>query len=253
MKIGVMNYPNNDLVEEIKWISGNEFDFIDLTIEPLMAYDFDVRKVKRVLNDFGLEAIGHTNPFLPCIFPIQSIRKVCLDEFRKYVKIFANLGIELMNIHPFYEAPFLSDEDMIRANIQFLKEVNKLCRSEGITLMFENYVKPFDNPEAFERIIKEVPDLKVHLDVGHCNIGQEKNLAEAFFDRFGDKIVHLHLSDNKGRADDHLPLGCGNIEWGEIVGTIKKYGFDKTITLEIFSGDRDYLLLSRDKLRSWLK
>jgi len=253
MKIGVMNYPNNNLIEEIKWISENGFDFIDLTIEPLEAYKIDTKNVNKALNNFNLDAIGHTNPFLPSIFPIQSIRKVCLEEFKKYVDMFSKIGIKLVNIHPFYDAPFLSDEDKIKANIQFLKQVNKLCKSKGITLMFENYIKPFDGPEVFTRILKEIPDLKIHLDIGHCNINQEKNLTKAFFKRFGNKITHLHFSDNKGKDDDHLPLGCGNIEWEKIIKIIKKSKFDKTITLEIFSPDRDYLLLSRDKLKNWWK
>jgi sugar phosphate isomerase/epimerase len=251
MKIGMMNYPKNDLVKEIEWISENRFDFIDLTIETPGAYKIDVKKVKKVLRDYNLEAIGHTNPFLPSIFPIESIRKVCLDEFKRYIDIFSKLGIDLVNIHPFYEAPFLSDEDKIKANIQFLKQVNRLCKSKKITLMLENYVNPFDNTEVFSRILKEIPDLKIHLDVGHCNIDQEKNLTESFFNKFGNKIIHLHFSDNKGKKDDHLPLGCGNIEWEKIIKIIKKFKFNKTITLEIFSHDRDYLLLSRKKLKSW--
>jgi len=253
MKIGVMNHPKRDLIEEIRWISENGFDFIDLTIEPIRAYDIDIKKVKKALREFNLEAIGHTNPFLPSIFPIQTIRKVCLEEFKRYINIFDALGIKLVNIHPFYGAPFFSDEEKIEANIQFLKQINELCRSRGITLMLENYIKPFDSPEVFSRILKEVSGLKIHLDVGHCNINQRENLTEAFFKKFRDKIVHLHLSDNKGKEDDHLPLGCGNIDWREIVRIIKKAKFNRTITLEVFSSDRDYLLLSRDKLKEWLR
>ena len=166
MKIGAMNYPKNDLIKEIKWIYENGFDFIDLTIEPIKAYDIDIQKIRKALRDRNLEIIGHTNPFLPTIFPIQSIREICLQEFKKYVDIFSKIGINLMNIHPFYHAPFLSDEDKIKANIQFLKKINELCKSKRITLMLENYVKPFDSPEVFARICKEIPDLKIHLDVG---------------------------------------------------------------------------------------
>jgi len=253
MKIGVMNHPKEDLIEEIRWISENGFDFIDLTVEPIRAYDIDIKKVKKALREFNLEAIGHTNPFLPSIFPIQTIRKVCLEEFKRYINIFDALGIRLVNIHPFYGAPFFSDEEKIEANIQFLKQVNELCRSMGITLMLENYIKPFDSPEVFSRILKEVPGLKIHLDVGHCNINQKENLTGAFFKKFRDRIVHLHLSDNKGKEDEHLPLGCGNIDWRKIVRIIKKAKFNRTITLEVFSSDRDYLLLSRDKLKEWLR
>lgn len=253
MKIGVMNNPKNNLMKEIKWISENGFDFIDLTIEPLKAYKINPVKIGEALKEFNLEAIGHTNPFLPSIFPISSIRKACLYEFRKYMDIFNRIGIKLVNIHPFYGAPLLSDKNKIEANIQFLKQVNKLCKTRNITLMLENFIRPFDNPEILAQILKEIPDLKIHLDIGHCNINQEKNLTEAFFNEFGDKIIHLHFSDNKGYDDDHLPLGCGNINWKEIIKIVKKFNFDQTITLEVFSSDRDYLLLSRDKLRRWWK
>ena len=251
MKIGVMNHPTQDLVKEIKWISKNGFDFIDLTIEPPRAYKINVSKVKKALKDYNLEAVGHTNPFLPAIFQIQSIQQACLDEFKKYVCVFSELGVELMNVHPFYYAQFLSDEEKIKANIKLLKKLNTLCRAKEITLMLENFITPFNTPEAFEKIIDEIPDLKIHLDIGHCNLGSDNNLTEKFFRKLGRKIIHVHASDNKGRNDDHLPLGCGKIEWKKIIKVMKNARYDRTITLEVFSYDRDYLLLSRDKLKRW--
>jgi len=251
MKVGAMNNPRMDLLEEIKWISENGFDFIDLTIEPTGSYHLEVQEVKKALSDYGIEAIGHTNPFLPIIFPIDSIKEVCLKEFEKYIRIFHELEIELMNIHPSHRSPFLSDEEKVEANLNFLKKVVDIGIEYGITLMLENYVEPFGTPDDFERLIREVPNLKIHLDVGHCNLKQKKNLTESFFQRFGGKIAHVHFSDNWGRQDDHLPLGCGNINWEEIITILKKFGYDGTITLEIFSSDRDYLLLSREKLLNW--
>ena len=252
MKLGAMNNPNIDLLDEISWIAKNGFDFVDLTIEPPKAYNVDFESVKESLAHFDLLAIGHTNPFLPATSPIESIREACLDEFRKYVDIFSQLGIDLMNIHPFYEHKTSSEEEML-ANIKLLKEVNHICNSKGITLMLENFIKPFDTPEAFSQIIEEVPGLKVHLDIGHCNLNQEKNLTEEFFKVHGDRIIHVHISDNKGVKDDHLPLGCGNIDWPEIAHVLKKYDYDGTITLEIFSNDLDYLLQSRRKLLELLQ
>lgn len=246
MKVGAMNNPRMDLLEEIRWISENGFDFIDLTIEPPGAYHLDVREVKKALLEYGLEAIGHTNPFLPIIFPIESIREVSLKEFEKYIHIFNEFEIELMNIHPSYRPSFLSDEEKIEANLDFLKKVSDIAMDYGITLMLENFVEPFGTPDDFERLIREIPKLKVHLDVGHCNLKQERNLTGDFFERFGEDIVHVHFSDNWGLKDDHLPLGCGNIDWEDIIGVLKNYGYDGTITLEIFSSDRDYLLLSRE-------
>lgn len=247
MKIGAMNNPKLNLKSEIKWIGENGFDFIDLTIEPPNAYTINIEAIKQTLKDYDLEAIGHTNPSIPSIYPIQSIKSACLDEFIKYIDIFSKLEISLMNIHPSYFAPFLSNEEKIIKNIQLIKKVNRYCKVKGITLMLENDIEPFDTPEVFSRIIDEIPDLDINLDVGHCNINQEKNLTQDFFKTFGNKIVHLHLSDNMGKSDDHLPLGCGNIEWNEIIEIIKKEEYDKTFTLEIFSRDKDYILLNRNK------
>jgi len=66
-------------------------------------------------------------------------------------------------------------------------------------------------------------------------------------------LKHVHLSDNKGSEDLHLPMGVGNIDWKKILKILKKY-YRGTITLEVFSKDKDYALLSKEKLkRLWEK
>jgi sugar phosphate isomerase/epimerase len=66
--------------------------------------------------------------------------------------------------------------------------------------------------------------------------------------------LHVHLSDNDGTADQHLPLGAvprSKTNWPEHIGKLKATGYGGTITLEVFSPCREYLLLSRDLLRRW--
>ena len=66
-------------------------------------------------------------------------------------------------------------------------------------------------------------------------------------------IKHVHLHDNNGDKDLHLPMGCGSIEWKKTLKTLKKY-YNGTITLEVFSKDKDYVLLTKEKLRKlWNK
>ncbi|NJN67583.1 MAG: sugar phosphate isomerase/epimerase [Chloroflexaceae bacterium] len=64
-------------------------------------------------------------------------------------------------------------------------------------------------------------------------------------------MVHVHLSDNRLRRDDHMPLGAGRIGWPRVIQLIQKTGYDDTITLEVFSTDPDYVLLSARKVREW--
>ena len=69
-----------------------------------------------------------------------------------------------------------------------------------------------------------------------------------FINLFADRIDHIHISDNFGKEDNHLPIGTGTIDFPKIVKALKEIGYNKTITLEIFSRDKDYLKISRDKL-----
>ena len=73
-------------------------------------------------------------------------------------------------------------------------------------------------------------------------------------DRLGPKLLHVHLSENDGTADQHLPLGAAprsTTGWPQHVKKLKAAGYDGTITLEVFAPHREYLLLSRDLLRKW--
>ncbi|MFZ0513465.1 MAG: TIM barrel protein, partial [Candidatus Nitrosopolaris sp.] len=52
---------------------------------------------------------------------------------------------------------------------------------------------------------------------------------------FGSKIIHIHWDDNHGRKDEHLPIGEGLIDHEKAVRALKDIGYDRTITLEVFT------------------
>lgn len=81
----------------------------------------------------------------------------------------------------------------------------------------------------------EVPGLKLHLDFGHSNFGRDGH--EAFCRELGHALCHVHFSDNRGRSDDHMPLGVGTVDWKDAVDALKAAGYDDTITLEVFCND----------------
>ncbi len=93
--------------------------------------------------------------------------------------------------------------------------------------------------------------IKATIDTGHINlwrkywqddprISREQN--DASFNQWAvktieslakDKMIgNVHLADNYGYHDDHLAPGQGNSPVKEIVGTIKKYGYEKAFTVE---------------------
>jgi len=56
------------------------------------------------------------------------------------------------------------------------------------------------------------------------------------------------VSDHFGKEDQHLPIGAGIIDFSKVVKALKGIGYNDTITLEVFSRDRDYLKMSKKKV-----
>lgn len=70
----------------------------------------------------------------------------------------------------------------------------------------------------------------VCLDIGHINYSRTP--VRQWFEQLGQWIQYLHLSDNMGGFDDHLPLGKGNIDWGQVNQLWEALGKDIPVTLE---------------------
>ena len=247
MKIGLMNNPSKSVYDEAAFCGKSGFEFLDLTIEGPKAAAFDIGKLQSILSSYGLFITGHTDPCLPYAYPVQAVREACLQELERCAGIFSTLGAKIMNIHPCYFCPPALQQNLIELNIEALQPIAQMAEAHGLTLVFENYKAPFDRVSTFKTLLAEVPGLQVHLDSGHANFGRDNH--EVFCRELGGHLRHVHFSDNRGRSDDHIPLGVGTVDWKNAVNMLKATGYDGTITLEIFCNNPDmqynYLDMSR--------
>ncbi len=248
MQIGFPTNPRKNIVEEIEWIGKNNFDFVDLFLEEDKAVPSRIRieEIKSVIEKYGLGTIGHTAWYLPLGSPISSIREAAVKETIKYFKVFSNLGVKYVTIHANWPGGLFSAEEGIKFQTESLKKLVREAEFYGLELMYEPIDSPYDTVENVSAILKRVPELFLHLDIGHANLFGRK--PQEFIERLHEKLRHVHLHDNARNKDLHLPPGCGNIKWEETLRTLKKY-YDGTITLEVFSQDKDYVLLAKNKLR----
>ncbi|MBX6772144.1 MAG: sugar phosphate isomerase/epimerase [Chloroflexi bacterium] len=255
MLVGAMNHPMRDVIQEIRTFRDMGFDFIDLTLEPegARASKLDLIAVSGILQETGLRAVGHTPWYLPIGSPFDSVRQAALDELTRCLDAFAQLGISPVNIHPDPRAPLYDHQWIIWRNTESLRYLAERATERGLQLMVENIPGLFNLPEVLAAVLDAVPSLGWHLDVGHANLGNPTNLTGQLLETLGRRLLHVHLSDNRGGdLDLHLPLGAGTIDWPWVIRLLKRAGFDGTITLEVFSSDREYLAVSRRKLlRLW--
>jgi len=74
------------------------------------------------------------------------------------------------------------------------------------------------------------------LDTGYTNLDTEFGFKQ-YVDELGERVAHLHLTDNYGHEDDHEPPGLrGGIareNWDYLLNTLSKYDNDVTGSLEM--------------------
>jgi hypothetical protein len=71
MKIGAMNHPARNPLNEIDWFGRHGFDFVDFTLEPPAAApgQIDALAIRAALDRYGLGVVAHTAWFLPLALP----------------------------------------------------------------------------------------------------------------------------------------------------------------------------------------
>lgn len=253
MQIGAMNNPSRDILAEIKWMADLELDFIDLTLEPPAAapWRINTAEVGAALRDYDLGVVGHTAYYLPFANPFESIRRAAVDETKRCIELFAAVGTKWMNLHPDRHAPFHTRHYVIEQNLKSVRELLSTARDCGIGLMIENVPGEFNSRAQLGEMLEAIPELGLHLDIGHCNLQVVTNTATEIITTYGKRIQHVHIHDNKGGfADLHLPLGTGNLDFVNPLKALQAWGYNGTITLEVFSEDRQFLSYSRDVLRT---
>jgi sugar phosphate isomerase/epimerase len=119
------------------------------------------------------------------------------------------------------------------SNIAALGHINAYANERGITVCLENIAIDDTSIDRCFADLLEIREavgnsLKFTLDMGHSRLSE--GTAEGIR-VLGDAIGHVHLSDNFGEKDDHLPLGDGNYDYSDYIDFLKN--FDHVITLEV--------------------
>ena len=249
-----MNFPGRSVLKEIHRIHEDGFDFVDLTLEPPAAWTPKGKEVGALLSDLGLGAVGHTAWYLPIASPFPELRVAARDLYKRALDTFSEAGISLVNVHPDARVPLTAIDRVRTANAEAITKLAEDAAGRGIRIMVENLDRLFAGVADLAPILEAVPDAGFHLDIGHANLRLgmgERNRTPLLLEAFGDRLAHVHVSDNRGGPEDlHLPLGAGVIDWKWAAGALKEAGYDQTVTLEVFSREREHLRTSR---RLWLQ
>lgn len=258
MLIGFMNNPWRPLEEELKFISEN-FDFAEITIEYPEASPEKIlskkNRIESLINKNNLRVLAHAPWYFHLGHPYDRIRQCYISEMMDIINVAGQIGAECVTIHSEISeglpSKYLQDmkEELLEKFSMSLDMIKDKVDEFGMKLMLENLDgKAITLDEIF--LLLNSRDIKITFDIAHAFIelhGDNNKLID-YLIKLRDKIEHMHFSDNFGNKDMHLPLGVGAIDWDKILHKAMELGFDRTITLEVHAKDRDYVLLSKEKV-----
>lgn len=101
----------------------------------------------------------------------------------------------------------------------------------GIPILLENVWEhdPELHRELFDRL--RSPYFGFCFDVGHQHTFSRTPLT-GWLEALSDYIREIHLHDNDGTRDAHLPMGKGNIDFGLLFRFLRAKGLAPVLTLE---------------------
>lgn len=263
MRFGAMNYPLNPVVEEIEAVAEMGFDYVELTMDAPMAHHRVLREQKEellsALRRLGLGLVCHLPTFVSAADLTPGLREASVRELVDSLETAQGLGAEKVVLHPAHAAGLgRRAVELFRGHMrESLATVLLSAQSLDVRVALENMppaAGSLSEPEDFAGIFQQYPHLEMTLDLGHAHIdspGNQRNLV--FIDRYAERIGHVHASDNRGAADDHLPVGVGTLDFPRVIRALQGIGYNDTMTLEVFSQDREYLMRSRDKIAALLE
>jgi sugar phosphate isomerase/epimerase len=141
------------------------------------------------------------------------IRSASVALHKREIALSAKVGASLYVVHPGYLGRSFQAFRTTKALEKSLEELKAAEVEYGIRVALENLPKcpwPFFSSPGLD-----LKGLGIALDVGHANTC---GLLNAFLTR--PEVVHVHLHDNKGRRDDHLAIGQGNVDFGPVLEMI---------------------------------
>jgi len=203
LSIGLEVYLDNHLVEEID-----------------MGH---VKELSKKLRGFKIPCTVHA-PFMD-LSPggyDRSIRKITRDKLKKSAEVANLLGAQACVCHPGYDKwRFDGNEQLwLNGSIETWEEVLGEA-GEEMPVVVENIFE--ETPATFTALFDyfREKNLWFCFDSGHFNLFSKVSLDD-WLVPLKNRIREMHLHDNHGAFDDHLPIGSGSFPFLDLKVFLKQ-------------------------------
>ncbi|MHA1731847.1 MAG: sugar phosphate isomerase/epimerase family protein [Promethearchaeota archaeon] len=257
MKIGMSTYSVRKAIQSGKLdFDGNLYEFSrDVGLEGLELYaphleNIDreevgpMKQVQKDMADYGLEIYGfcvesgllgvQASPNVPFEEWKEAARRSNMDRAeycRMWLEVAGALGVPNIRFcygHGFYGYQVTASR-VVDFNVEMAKELyGALCaeaKDAGVNIGFENHGFITSDLEFLKRVLEEVPDLRVCLDLGNLPSDRMPYIEHVAKKK---RVLYVHAKTHEFRDDGEERW----IDYGEVMRALKNEGFDGWYSIE---------------------
>ena len=197
----------------------------------------DFLRVADSLREAGLTITFHA-PFMDlrpgAIDP--RIRQATRDRLHQVFDLVSSFRPRSVVCHPsFDERYYVSGEQIwLENSIETWGHFLNLAREMDTIIALENVYETGPHHLALLLGALTSERLRFCFDTGHFNVFSRTSL-NVWIDKLASFLGQIHLHDNNGVADDHLPVGEGNFPFQDFFRMLQERGLNPIITLESHS------------------
>jgi len=227
--------PFPSLLKRLNEVDVNCIELVDESQHALNSKR--VKALEKVANSKGVDFTVHA-PFVDINIASLNpeLRRVMLKRLEKSITYARQLGCKQWVFHSGWKtgvSEFYPNLDW-QLNLRSIRELLAVAKKQNVEISIENTPEPFPfllkRMQDFALFYSELgSDLGMTLDIAHAHTSHQ---TLKFIDKFSDKIVHVHVSDNEGKYDSHRGIGRGNIDWDAIAKALKRIGYKGMVMLE---------------------
>jgi sugar phosphate isomerase/epimerase len=226
--LGIATFPlmEEGLVGFLDFVASLGLQYVEIRGERPYALPQDVERgelenIQGKLASLSLRPIIHSAVYdinLASLNPL--VRKASIRQTVESIRFAAKIGAKIVIIHPGRLPKDYPQMYLKNSRINLLTSLNVMARMAGrmgVMLAIENSPRGrahrlVANPQEHLHILRRLgsPHLGALLDIGHAHTwGLD---LRDYIRSLADYILLFHLHDNRGKTDEHLPLGRGNID-----------------------------------------
>lgn len=169
----------------------------------------------------------------------RAVRAATQQRVEQTLEIASVLHPRVIVFHPGYSRLTYGAavESWVANSVDFWRARMPRVREIGCKIALENIFE--EEPSTLAAVLDGINDpLAGHcFDSGHFNMFATVSLQQ-WFKVLGHRIIESHLHDNHGAADEHLPVGEGDIDFALVTDLLKQYAPEAVWTLEAHSRER---------------